>query len=152
MITSARQRFRNDTAASVVVVCIALALGVGAVYYYKALSQLGNTASSNSSLAFDDREIAGGNSVIVDQAAAYEARSLIPVSVAYRLVLGQQLRGRTDLTEKYVGDWFRYFLMPRRPRLDARWIICYGCDTSALGGAYAVRWQDDNGISIGQLR
>ena len=152
MITSTRQRFRTDTASGVVVFCIALALCVGAVYYYKAISQLGSTASSNSSLAFDDREIAGGNSVIVDQAAAYEARSLIPVSAAYWLVPGQRLRGRTELTEKYVGDWFRYFLMPRRPGLDARWVICYGCDTSALGGVYVVRWQDDKGISVGQLR
>ena len=152
MITSARKRPRNDTASSVVLVGVALALGVGAIHYYKALSQLGQTASSNSSLSFDDREIAGGNSVIVDQAAAYEARSLIPVAAAYRLVSGQRLRVRTELTEKYVGDWFRYFLMPRRPRPDARWIICYGCDTSDLGGVYVVRWHDDNGISIGQLR
>ena len=117
MITSARKRLRNDTASSVVLVGVALALGVGAIHYYKALSQLGQTASSNSSL-----------------------------------VSGQRLRVRTELTEKYVGDWFRYFLMPRRPRPDARWIICYGCDTSDLGGVYVVRWHDDNGISIGQLR
>lgn len=141
-----------STSRVAVVLCVALALGVVAVYYFKALSQLGDTASSNNSLAFDDREIAGGNSVIVDQAAAYEARGLIHVSATYRLVLGQRLRGSTELTEKYVGDWFRYFLMPRRPRSDARWIICYGCDTSALGGRYVARWQDDNGISIGQLR
>jgi len=152
MITSALRGFRSDAASSVVVVCIALALGVGAVYYYKALAQLGDTASGNALLTFDDREIAGGNSVIVDQAAAYEARSLIPVAAAYRLVVGPQLRRRTELTEKYVDGWFRYFLMPRRPRLDARWIICYGCDTSALGGVYVVRWRDDIGISVGQLR
>jgi hypothetical protein len=152
VIGSARRRFRNDAASSVVVVCVAVALGVGAVYYYKALSQLGDTASSNSALAFDDREIAGGNSVVADQAAAYEARSLIPVSAAYRLVVGQRLRQHAELNEKYVEGWFRYFLMPRRPRLDARRIICYGCDTSELGGVYVVRWKDDIGISIGQLR
>jgi hypothetical protein len=152
MIASARRRVRNDVASSLVAICIAVALGVGALYYYKALSQLGDTASSNASLTFDDREIAGGNSVIVDQAAAYEARSLIPVSATYRLVVGRKLRKQTELTENNVEGWFRYFLMPRRPRLDARWIICYGCDTSALGGVYAVRWKDDIGISIGQLR
>jgi hypothetical protein len=135
-----------------VVLCIAAALGVGLIYYGKALRQLDNTASSNSALAYDDREIAGGNSVIVDQAAAYEARALIPVGTAYRFAIGSGLREQTDLTEKYAGDWFRYFLMPRRQRVDARWVICYGCDLATLGASYDVRWRDADGISIGQLR
>ena len=131
---------------------VAIALAVTAVYYVKALSQLGDTASTNASQAYDDREIAGGNSVIVDQVAAYEARAWIPPNEPYRVVTGSRLREKTDLTEKFVEGWFRYFLMPRRPRSDARWVICYGCDISALGGSYAVRWQDDKGISIGELR
>jgi hypothetical protein len=135
-----------------VIVAVAATIAVGAVYYVRAISQLGDTATSNSSLAYDDREIAGGNSVIVDQAAAYQARSLIPSNATYRFAIGPGLRSRTDLTEKYAGDWFRYFLMPRRPRIDAHWVICYGCDTSTLGGSYAVRWRDDQGISIGELR
>jgi hypothetical protein len=135
-----------------VMFCIATALSVGLVYYGKALRQLGNTASSNSALAYDDREIAGGNSVIVDQAAAYEARALIPAGTAYRFAIGPGLRQRTELTEKYAGDWFRYFLMPRRQRFDAHWVICYGCDPATLGALYEVRWRDADGISIGQLR
>jgi hypothetical protein len=131
---------------------VALALAVAAVYYVKALSQLGDTASTNSSQAYDDREIAGGNSVIVDQQAAYEARALIPANAAYRVVTGSRLREKTELTETFVGDWFRYFLMPRRPRGNARWVICYGCDVSTLGGSYAVRWQDGNAISIGKVQ
>jgi hypothetical protein len=153
MIRSSRDLLRNNTFAGVAVVLwVAVALSVTAVYYLKALSQLGNTASNNSSLTYDDREIAGGNSVIVDQAAAYEARSLIPRRAAYRFAIGSLLQERTELTEKFAGDWFRYFLMPRRPRLDARWVICYGCDISALGSSYAVRWHDEKGISIGRLR
>jgi hypothetical protein len=132
--------------------CVVLTLGVTAVYYVKALSRLGDTATSNSSQSYDDREIAGGNSVVVDQVAAYEARGLIPRSATYRLVTGPGLRTSTELTQTFVGDWFRYFLMPRRPRPDARWVICYGCDTAALGGSYAARWADDKGISVGQLR
>jgi hypothetical protein len=132
-----------------VVLCVAVALGVGAVYYVKAISQLGDTASSNSSLSFDDRELAGGNSILVDQAAAYEAQGLIPERAAYRVVVGPHLREQTELTEAHVGGWFRYFLMPRRPRPDARWVICYGCDPASLGASYDVRWQDDKGISIG---
>ena len=131
---------------------VAIALAVTAVYYVKALSQLGDTASTNASQAYDDREIAGGNSVIVDQVAAYEARALIPPGAAYRVVTGSRLTEKTELTERFVGDWFRYFLMRRRPRSGARWVICYGCDVSALGGSYAVRWQDGKGISIGKVQ
>jgi hypothetical protein len=75
---SARAFIRNcGLSRSAVAISVAIALVVGAVYYLKALPDLGDKASRNSSLAFDDREIAGGNSVIVDQAAAYEARGLI---------------------------------------------------------------------------
>jgi hypothetical protein len=135
-----------------VMLCVATAICVGLIYYAKALRQLGNTASSNSALAYDDRELAGGNSVIVDQAAAYEARALIPVGTAYRFAIGPGLRNRTDLTEKYAGDWFRYFLMPRRQRPDAGWVICYGCDPTTLGASYEAQWHDADGISIGRLR
>jgi hypothetical protein len=132
--------------------CLAAAVAVGAVYFVKAIDQLGDTASSNSSLAYDDREIAGGNSIIVDQTAAYESRSLIPVTASYRFASGNGLRKKTNLTETFAEGWFRYFLMPRRPRPDARWVICYGCDTTSFGGAFEVRWKDGLGISIGRLQ
>jgi hypothetical protein len=129
---------------------VAVTAAVAAVYYVKAVSQLDDTAGSNSSLSYDDREIAGGNSLIVDQAAAYEARALIPPHATYRFEIGTRLRESTELT-KYAGDWFRYFLMPRRPDGNSQWVICYGCDTSALGASYVVRWRDEQGISIGEL-
>jgi hypothetical protein len=153
MTGSIRAVLRNHAfSRAAVALGIITALAVIAVYYVKALSQLGDTASTNASQAYDDREIAGGNSVIVNQSAAYEARGLIPPKAPYRVVTGSRLREKTELTEKFVEGWFRYFLMPRRPRSDARWVICYGCDISGLGGSYAVRWQDDKGISIGELR
>ena len=152
MIAAGREHVRKRGVSGVIVVlCVALSLAVVGARYGKSLSQLGDTASSNSSLSFDDREIAGGNSVVVDQLAAYEARALIPVTDPYRVVVGPGLHGATKLTEGNIGGWLRYFLMPRRPRDDARWVICYGCDSSTLGNRYEVRWRDDKGISIGYL-
>jgi hypothetical protein len=152
MIAAAREHVRKGGASAVIVVlCLALTLLVAGIRYVKALSQLGDTASANSSLSFDDREIAGGNSIVVDQLAAYQARALIPATDSYSVVVGPGLRDATELTKDHIGGWLRYFLMPRRPEDDARWVICYGCDPATLGNRYEVRWRDDNGISIGYL-
>jgi hypothetical protein len=152
MIRAARERspVRGPPRAIVVIVVVSTCAFVG-VHYVKALSQLGDTASTNSALSFDDREIAGGNSIVVDQRAPYEARALIPPESTYRVVVGKRLLDRTPLTEQYIATWLTYFLMPRRPAQDARWIICYGCDSSALGDRYEPIWQDREGISIGRL-
>jgi hypothetical protein len=152
MIPTVRDHLRErDPARLLVTLIVAIATCVGLVYYVKGVSQLGDSASSNSSLGFADREIAGGNSILVDQRTAYEARGLIPEDGTYRVVVGPNLRERTELTETYVSGWFMYFLMPRRPRETAPWVICYGCDTSTLGGSYELRWHDDKGISIGRV-
>jgi len=134
-----------------VVFAVVLAVGFGVVYFAKALSQLDATAARNSALSFSDREIAGGNSIVIDQEAAYEARVLIPPTETYRVRVGPRLRNPTSLTTTYVESWFRYFLMPRRPSADAPWIVCYGCDLTDLGPSYDIRWHDRNGISIGRL-
>jgi hypothetical protein len=143
----ARRLGRVALVASVVV-----ATGFGIGYYVKALSHLGDTAAANSRLSYADREIGGGNSIVVDQEAAYEARGLIPASAHYRVVTGGRLKNASSLTGSFVDGWYRSFLIPRRPSPTARWVICYGCDIGALGGSYVVRWQDDNGISIGEVR
>ncbi|TMK57571.1 MAG: hypothetical protein E6G60_16745 [Actinobacteria bacterium] len=132
--------------------CVVLAGACAIGNSPRALSRLDDTASRNSALSYADREIGGGNSIVVDQDAAYEARALIPVSGTYRVVTGGRLRNASALTGSFVDGWFHSFLIPRRPSATARWIVCYGCDVSSLGAPYVVRWQDDNGISIGELR
>ena len=133
-----------------VIVAVLAATGVSIVYFAKALSRLDSLATANSQLSFADRDIAGGNSIIIDQQAAYEARSLIPVTSTYRVVTGSLLKNATPLTVGFVVNWFAYFLMPRRPADDARWIVCYGCDTTKMQGRYIIFWRDDNGIAIGR--
>ena len=131
-----------------VLLAILLAMTIASLYYAKALSRLDRRADSNSALSFSDREIAGGNSVLIDQEAAYEAAALIPSSSTYRVLTGDRLRNPTPLTRSLVDGWFKYFLMPRRPAADARWTVCYGCDLSALVPPGHIRWRDANEISI----
>lgn len=134
-----------------VVLCVAVALGYGSVYFVRALDRLGEQASSNAALNYDDREFAGGNSLVVDKRALYEARGLIPETETYRLVAGPGVQGASDFTEPYIENYARYFLMPRRPALDASWILCYGCDLSSLGDGFEILWRDDAGIVLGRL-
>jgi hypothetical protein len=134
-----------------VVLCVGVALGYGLVYFVKAVDRLGDQASSNSALNFDDREVAGGNALVVSNAPLYEARALIPENETYRVLAGPNVEGATDLTEEFIDGYARYFLMPRRPSADARWIICYGCDPAALGEGFEVLWQHETGVAIGRL-
>lgn len=118
----------------------------------RALDRLGGQADRNASLSYADREIAGGNSTLPDQVAAYEARALIPSGAAYRVVVGPALTKPPSLPLEYTDDWLLYFLMPRRQSDDARWIVCVGCRTQDLGGRYDMLWSDEIGISIGRLQ
>jgi hypothetical protein len=136
-----------------VVMCVALSLAYGLVYFVKAVDRLGDGASSNAALNFDDREFAGGNALVVANAPLYEARGVIPEDETYRVVTGSNVAGATELTEDYIDQFARFFLMPRRPSPDARWILCYGCDPKAdLGEGFQVVWQGETpGILLGRL-
>ena len=134
-----------------VVLCTAIALGVGLVYFAKAVDRLGDTARTNAAQNYDDREFAGGNAVVVVNRPLYEARALIPEDETYRVVTGPDVVGATELTASFVDHYARYFLMPRRPAPDARWILCYGCDTASLGEGFEVLLEDEAGIIIGRL-
>jgi hypothetical protein len=130
--------------------CSVCALAVLVYEIPHAVSTLGDEAGANAALSLADREIGGGNSIVVDQAAAYESRALIPADATFRVVIGPNVKGATSLTVPAASAWFSYFLMPRRQAGGAPWVICYGCDTSKLGH-YRELWHDDNGISIGMV-
>jgi hypothetical protein len=143
---------RPESPLQLVVAAVLVATAVFvAIYLPRAISALGDNAANNASLSYSDREVAGGNGIVVDQAAVYEARGLIPPGAKYRVVTGSGVKDPTNLTPLFVDAWYRSFLMPRRPAADARWIICYGCDVAKLGGHYTVVWQDDRGISVGRI-
>ena len=134
-----------------VVLCTAIALGVGLVYFVKGVDRLGDTARTNAAQNYDDREFAGGNAVVVGNRPLYEARALIPEDETYRVITGPGVDGATELTAPFIDHYARYFLMPRRSSPEARWIICYGCERSELGDRFDVLLEDEAGILIGRL-
>ena len=128
-----------------VVACVVVIAAFGLVYLLRAVDRLDDTASTNASMNFDDREFGGGNSLVVDKGALYEARALIPKDETYRIVAGPGVKGATELTQPYIDQFARYFLMPLRPASDARWILCYGCSRSELGDRFKVVWRNGEG-------
>jgi hypothetical protein len=131
-----------------VAACVAVASIWGFVYFVRTVDRLGDDARTHSAENFDDREFAGGNSLVADKRALYEARALIPEDGSYRIVPGPRVAGATELTEAYIDQYARYFLMPRRPDPDAEWIICYGCDPAAIERPATVVWDGGGGITI----
>ena len=126
---------------------VATAVIAVAVSYPHVLRELGDDAAANSALSYSDREIAGGNGIVVDQSAVYAARSLIPRDASYHVAIGPDYTGLA-LTREHVASYYRYFLMPRRPAESASWIVCYGCDRSAYGDGAEVVWCDGDSLSI----
>lgn len=129
--------------------CVAVALGTVAVRYPAVIQKLGDRASRSSSFTFDDRDFAAGNSIIPDKGVLYEARSLIPRTGSYRVVTGAApISGASYLTRSSAAEFATYFLMPRRPQPDAHWVICLGCDATALSPHVRVVWTDGAGSSL----
>jgi hypothetical protein len=134
-----------------VVFLVGVATFAVVVRYPAVFRELGREATSNSSLSYSDREIAGGNGLVGDQTALYAARALIPEDETYHVAVGGY-KGGSDLTIPYVDSYYRYFLMPRRPAEDAPWLICYGCDLAQYGSRAEVVWEIGEDISIARTR
>lgn len=122
-----------------------------ALRYPDVVRQAGRDASTNSDLSYSDREIAGGNGLLVDQDVAYAARALIPEDEGFRVSVDPSFESESPLTVPYVHVYFRYFLFPRRLTDDGSWIICYGCDLPSREGRVTTVWEGDDDISIARV-
>lgn len=134
-----------------VVICVVLATAFSGAYFVKALVELGDVAAANAEQNLDDKEFGGGNALVVDQTALYEARALIPENGTYRVLTGPALDDESGLTRDHIEAYARYFLLPRRPAADARWVLCYGCRFRALGGGAETVWRSEAGVSLVRL-
>ncbi len=130
-----------------VLACIGVLLAALAAQYPEALRQADDEASRNAALSYEDREFAGGNSVVADQGGLYEARARIPEDGTYSVSMGAPVDGWTDLTAEFTPWFARYFLLPRREDPAAPWVLCYACDPTEHPGFETV-WTGDDGISL----
>ena len=130
---------------------VAAALVAVVIRYPGVLRDANSDASSNSGLSYADREIAGGNGLVADQDAVYTARGVIPEGDTFRVDVGPEFKGGSELTRPYVESYYRYFLLPRRSAEDAQWVICYACDLARYGSDVDVVWEGTEGISIARV-
>jgi len=148
-IAAASARLRANPLPVLATGACVVALALSLVWRGPALlSRTDGIASESSGLDYADRDIAGGNGVIVDQAAAYMARAMIPENASYRVLVDKRVPDATDLTKPFAWLYYQYFLIPRRQRDDARWIVCIGCNLARDAPAAHELWHDDQGISI----
>lgn len=134
-----------------VVFLVATTLVAVVVRYPSVVHELGDEASRNSALSYADRDVAGGNGLVVDQAAVYAARAIIPRDEAFNVVVDPDYAAGSDLTVPFVASYYRYFLVPRRMAEGAPWVICYGCDLGEYGDRVEVVWAGSDDISIARV-
>ena len=94
-----------------------------------------------------DREIGGGNGIVVDQTAAFEARARIPPDESFEVIVGKPGPTWDEFVVGSVKTFYKGYLIPRRFEEGAPWVLCYGCDIASLGDVEVV-WQDDEEVSI----
>ena len=105
-----------------VAACVCVAVVLGVVYLVRAVDELGEQASVNAAANYDDREFAGGNSLVADKRALYEARALIPPEGSLPRRAGAERR-RRDGADGAVHRSVRAFVPDaatsvRRRRMD----------------------------------
>ena len=127
--------------------CAAVALTAAAWRVPVTALHLGRLATASSDLTFPIRDTAGGNGVIGDRAALYEARATIPEHASYRMIVGPNVHGLT-MEPDYVPLYYLTFLLPRHQSERAQWIVCFGCDLRSDAPGAQELWRDDYGISI----
>lgn len=134
-----------------VLACVATLVAALVHQYPGAVREAADRAATNAALSTEDREFAGGNSVVADQGGLLEMRLKIPLDGSYSVSVGDPVEGWTELTAPFIGWFARYFLLPRRQLEGAPFVLCYACDTAAHPGFEEV-WRGYDGISILERR
>jgi hypothetical protein len=130
-----------------VVLCVGIAAVAALAPCPAALSELGEVAHDNAAQSYTDREIAGGNAVVPNQALMYQARARIPEDETYEVLVGEPHEGWPSFTVDHAAGYSRYFLMPRRPASGAPWVLCFNCGLEAAPAE--VVWSNaEEGVSL----
>ena len=109
-----------------------------------------------------DRLIKTGDTLDIPSDLQTHALAAIPPGSEYALLLpptvtpaAEKSYGMDQFAHDVVGAWLRYLLLPSRPVADpgqARYIVCWGCDTTPWDGHTDWLWRNDKGAAIGRVQ
>jgi len=105
------------------------------------------------------RDVTTGDGLGIPYDLQVAALADIPPGARYTLLLPENEQVAsvyriTPLAFETAGDFLRYLLLPAEPvaPAEARYLICWGCDTTPWDHRTDWLWQTDQGESIGRLR
>jgi hypothetical protein len=107
-----------------------------------------------------NRSLTSGDMLGIPRDLQTGALSKIPAGSKYALLLpGDEQSASTDygiapVTYETVAPWLNYLLLPSRqvPPEQARYIICWGCDTSPWDHHTTWLFGNSRGVAIGRVR
>ena len=134
-----------------VLVCATITLSVAAWWLFNdALPGQDVWASLNSRQTYMERTFPA-DELIGSGRVSEDARLWMPPEARYRIVVGSQYE---DNPWGWAApNFLAGFLFPRKPVETgyARWIICLGCDVSALGEGFEQLSDGGNGVLFGRM-
>jgi hypothetical protein len=105
------------------------------------------------------RSLTSGDILGISRDLQAEALTKIPPGSAYALLLPDEQSasagyGIGPVAYETVRPWLDYLLLPSRqvPAEQARYVICWGCDTSGWDHRTTWLYGNDEGVAIGRVR
>jgi hypothetical protein len=107
-----------------------------------------------------DRLLTTGDIQGLPRLLQIEALAVIPPDADYAVLMPATLAdaapyGINAITMGSGPAFLRYLLLPRwqvEDSAEARYVICFGCDTTAWDRRVVWLWRDEKGDSIGKVR
>lgn len=146
-------RSRTRTTALLIPLLVALVAVLVLARAPHVLGRLGAEARHNNSYSDLGRTMAAADSLDIDNEFVATALVDVPPGATFAVVPPAQPTATVGaLTIEAVHGYFRYLLLPRR-EVDpavADYVLCYGCDPSALPGRWTWIWTSADNLRIGK--
>jgi hypothetical protein len=123
-----------------------------------AFTKFDDRATLNNSQSEIGRAIAGADAEEIDNEFLVQALTLLPRNASYTILRPPSLKvaatyGISSATFYALYGFALNALLPRRQvaPAEARYMLCYACNTDPFDARMKRLWQNDKGLVIGEL-
>ena len=117
-------------------------------------------AAANAKRAVDGGVGYSSDSLDINNDFVAEALEAVPAGASYAVLMPPTAQvalatyGISSLTLEALPNYMQTLMLPRRqvPPMEARWILCYACDTSPWDGRTTWVWKNGQADAIGKVR